>query len=507
MLVSLIFMVFGAGFFSYTIGTLSNLLVNNESRKEKLRQKKMHMEAFMKENRFKTVFKRKLNAALNYNSTHTMFNQSEKNEFLHELPINLKYEIANSMYLNLNRKLVFFTGKEDSFLAEFMPWLSPIKFNKRDIIYHKNESPMFGILFFFLLLLSTNLINYLVYFIVSGRVALITGKYNTCFKTLVEGSYFGEIEIYENSSRATTVQACTECHLLTISKDDFEGIMSIFPDYDKEFREIAQKKLEKINESLEHIKDLQTIKLNSEFWRKQKQNIYQMAMEEKENSLAVKAKSIFSRSMLMSQTSCEQMDTPRPLLNKQTSIDSILGDAHSPKLGEGLIGGALSKMGSQENIPLPIEHIKTDDKIIRRSVSQTYVRLPPNLSTSPNHLSTLNEPSNSNDPNPPLNSNELKNPIDPRRTIMRRKSQFFYKGGRLSAIKEKIVELDKNINFDDLREKLKKSGEILNSSENQIKEIGKSIAEMRSFVEKLKENKKNRKKSILVGNFFEEKNL
>ena len=316
--------------------------------------------------------------------------------------------------------------------------------------------------------------------------------------------------MYENSSRLTTVQACTECHLLTISKDDFEGIMSIFPDYDKEFREIAKKKLEKINENLEHTKDLQTIKINSEFWRKQKQNIYQMAMEEKENSHAAKAKSIFSKSMLKSQTSSEQMETSRPLLNKQTSIDSILGDANSPKQRDGLIGGTFSKMVSQENIPLPMENVITEDKIIRRSVSQSFVRSQPNLSTSPNQLSPLNKlnpPSNSNNPNPPSNLNELKNPIDPKKSIMRRKSQFFYKGGKLSAIQEKIVDFNKNINLGDLREKLKKSGEILNSSGNQIKEIGNSIAEMRSFVEKLKEKKKNRKKSVLVGNFFEETNL
>lgn len=327
---------------------------------------------------------------------------------------------------------------------------------------------------------------------------------------MVEGSYFGEIEIYENSSRVTTVQACTECHLLTISKDDFEGIMSIFPDYDKEFREIAKKKLEKINESLENTKDLQTIKINSEFWRKQKQNIYQMAMEEKENSHAAKAKSIFSRSMLMSQTSCDQMDTSRHLLNKQTSIYSIIGDANSPKLREGLIVGALSKIGSHENIPLPRENIKTEEKLIKRSVSQSFVRLPPSLSTSPNRVSPLNDPnppSNSNESNPLTNLNEPKNPLDPKKSIMRRKSQFFYKGGRLSAIQEKIVDLDKNIDFGDLREKLKKSGEVLNSSENQIKEIVNSIAEMRSFVEKLKQNKNNRKKSVLVGNFFEETNL
>lgn len=137
-------MVFGAGFFSYTIGTLSYLLVNNEGRKGKLRDKIMHMEAFTKENKFKSALKRKLKSALTYNSARTMFNQSEKNEFLKELPMNLKFEIANSMYLNLNTKFVFFKGKEQSFMGEFMPWLSPLKFNKGDIIYRKNESPMFG---------------------------------------------------------------------------------------------------------------------------------------------------------------------------------------------------------------------------------------------------------------------------------------------------------------------------------------------------------------------------
>ena len=138
-------MFFGAGFYSYTVGSLSNLLVSMDGRRGKLRRKIMQMEGFNKEHHFKVALKRKVNMALTYNSVRTIFNQSEKNEFLSELPSELKYELANSMYMNLNSKLIFFKQKDKTFLAEFMPLLSPLKFMKGEYIYHSNESPLFGI--------------------------------------------------------------------------------------------------------------------------------------------------------------------------------------------------------------------------------------------------------------------------------------------------------------------------------------------------------------------------
>lgn len=144
---SIVWMIFGAGFYSYTIGSLSTLLVNSNGRRAKLRKKILLMEAFSKENHFKTHLRRKVNQALVYNSAKTIFNQSEKHEFINELPINLKFEIANSMYSNLKSKIIFLKNKERSFLAEIMPCLFPLKFSKGEIIYHKNESALFGINF------------------------------------------------------------------------------------------------------------------------------------------------------------------------------------------------------------------------------------------------------------------------------------------------------------------------------------------------------------------------
>jgi len=296
---------------------------------------------------------------------------------------------------------------------------------------------------------------------------------------LVEGSYFGEIEIYENIPRISTMQACAECHLLIIPKDDYEKIMSIFPDYDKNFKETAHKKLEKINESLEKVKDLQTIKLNSQFWKKQTKNIYQLAMEEKENSLATKSKSRFSQNIVITEMN-NNCDTSRPFLQKQSSIFSFMGEVNSPKSKEDGNENSQSFIGennSQENIVNTEEKedkslVMAGSTMIRRSVSNGFV---------------VNQ------------TNPLGNPKIGK--INRRKSQFFYGGGIKGLKKEATTSENKSNDLKELKEKLKKSEEITSSCENEMKKIRKSIEMMRNFATELMEKKK--KNHIIVENFLE----
>lgn len=41
----------------------------------------------------------------------------------------------------------------------------------------------------------------MVYFLISGRVNYLIGNQGLCFKTFVNGSYFGEIEIFRECLR------------------------------------------------------------------------------------------------------------------------------------------------------------------------------------------------------------------------------------------------------------------------------------------------------------------
>lgn len=315
-------------------------------------------------------------------------------------------------------------------------------------------------------------------------MGFVTGKYNTCFKSLVQGSYFGEIEIYENSSRLSSIQSFSDSHLLAISKDEYEKIMSLFPDYDSLLRGVAKCKLERINECLEKVKDLQTIKLSSEFWRLQANNIDK---EEKANGRLLRSR--FQRVM-------STEDSARPLLKKQASVFSIIGESSSPKDKEertNLIG----EMNSQENIGLAESsqeeglenNYKGND--MRRIASQKYVRPPLNIGGRDEEIGGGKE-------------------ISRRRN--RRKSQFFYNGGvkGLKNTSGSFEEGRKGVR--ELEGRLKRLEGITKESEKRAEEIKVSIEDMKKIIGRMRKKKqanadanaKVRPPSILLDDFLED---
>ena len=94
-----------------------------------------------------------------------------------------------------------------------MPLLIPLKVNSNEYIYKKGESPNFGTS------LSYNKINWiLVYFLLSGRVNLVSGTYDVSFKTFISGSYFGETEIIDNCLRIFSVKTEIDSDLLVLGR-------------------------------------------------------------------------------------------------------------------------------------------------------------------------------------------------------------------------------------------------------------------------------------------------
>ena len=311
----------------------------------------------------------------------------------------------------------------------------------------------------------------------------MTGKYHTCFKTIVDGSYFGEIEIYDNTSRQFNLQACSECHLLVIRREDFEKIMSIFPDYDSQFKEIAKKKLVKINESLEKIKDLQTIKLSSEFWSHKKKNIYQLAKEEKESQHG-KLKSKFSQIKFNSNENI--------INNENLTINENLYNNENKENENTIISS------SKRNL------LTKQSSIISLIGMDSF--------TTPKNLGEINNPNTFSDAqinlqetnlSPNLNTDNLKIPNSSEK--FRRKSQFFYGLANNLKIKtqEKVLnspENDKSEEIGKLKEKLESSEKIVKESENEIRNIMDSIDRMKNFL--MECAKKKKEKKTLFNNFL-----
>ena len=83
-------------------------------------------------------------------------------------------------------------------------------FKKGDIIYKKNDYPGY------------------IYFLLKGRVGLFNDS-NKIFKIYVEGSYFGEIEIYKSCLRQHKVRALEETRVLILPKDCYLNEIKHFP--------------------------------------------------------------------------------------------------------------------------------------------------------------------------------------------------------------------------------------------------------------------------------------
>jgi hypothetical protein len=158
------------------------------------------MDEFGKDTRLPKELRLKIKRTLEYNSVRNVFNQYERDEFFKDIPIDLKFEIAEIMHRGVIHKLSFFKNKDSVFIANIVPLLEPLKVSKGEIIYRTGEYPIS------------------VYFLISGRVNIVVGANMLNLKSYVQGSYFGEIEILANTTRQSTIRAEVDCDLLTLNR-------------------------------------------------------------------------------------------------------------------------------------------------------------------------------------------------------------------------------------------------------------------------------------------------
>lgn len=98
-------------------------------------------------------------------------------QFFHELPRDLRYEVALTVHGGAAKKLPFFHGKDHVFISTVVPFLHQNLVKAFDVVYTKEDYADE------------------MYFIIKGRVNLVLGKKNLCYKSFSKNMYFGEIEL------------------------------------------------------------------------------------------------------------------------------------------------------------------------------------------------------------------------------------------------------------------------------------------------------------------------
>lgn len=229
MILAITWMITGVGFYSFTIGSLSSFLLTIDTRDSILNAKLAATHEFAKETGISAECKRRITAVVTYNTSKMGTIWSDKHSLFQELPNELRYEVATTMYNGIATEIPFLNTRNSAFVVHVMPLLKPLKLPNEDYLYKEGDY-------------ATE-----VSMLIKGRGNLVLGKSEIVYKSFLKGSYLGDIEIIFRTLRLDTVQIFGDTEFLTLSKavtcrQDFLDVLKEFPVDARDFRKIAREK-------------------------------------------------------------------------------------------------------------------------------------------------------------------------------------------------------------------------------------------------------------------------
>lgn len=221
---AIIWMGFGLCFFSFTIGSLSSMLSNIDTKENALMNKLAIIDEFAKEASLKRDLKFRLRHAIKYSTEKTGFSWHDKQNIFNELPRQLRYEVAMIMHQGAAKYLKFFHERDPVFVSAIVPFLLHLYVEKEEFVYKQGEHADE------------------IYFIANGKVNFACSNKYESFQEQNSGSYFGDIEVVQSIPRQYNVVAKKNCDLLTMNKNLVLYIKEEFPSIYSEMESIAKQK-------------------------------------------------------------------------------------------------------------------------------------------------------------------------------------------------------------------------------------------------------------------------
>lgn len=226
-------MLIGTILYSYTIGSVSNIVTTLDTRKAKLNKKLDLLNKIANDYKLNNFFHKKLTNAIEYEHKN---NNKDLDEILNDLPTNIKQKLLTIIFEQKISKNSFFINKSLSFTAWVASNLKPMKVSQHEFVYRQGEyaSEM--------------------YFLIEGTANLMV-KYSGRLCPCIEYPklyFFGELDLLfsSNKSHMQTVYTITGCELLTLSREKFEELLDIFEDEAIQISFIAKERLERTNEKI-----------------------------------------------------------------------------------------------------------------------------------------------------------------------------------------------------------------------------------------------------------------
>lgn len=222
--ICMLWMMFGVGFYSFTVGTVTSVLSSMDAKSSMINSKLALIELFAKDSHLPDELTKKVTKLIKSQSETVTLDDKQRQLLLMQLPKTIRFEIAMTMHEKAASKIDFFRDQKSAFVANVVPLLQYTTIRSQEFVYLKDDYPED------------------IYFVVTGRVNYLFGKQNSIFKTIVTGSYFGEIEMLDQVPREFSTMCEGYCEFLLMGKKLFDSVLKDYDYVAENFKKVAEER-------------------------------------------------------------------------------------------------------------------------------------------------------------------------------------------------------------------------------------------------------------------------
>ncbi|MCB0566242.1 MAG: cyclic nucleotide-binding domain-containing protein [Phaeodactylibacter sp.] len=212
-------MLMGLGFYGFLIGNITRLLSKKDPAREHYLDNMEKLSVAVKYRSLPPSLQRRIHDYYSYKWRKRLgFDESD---FLDGLPNSLKMQVALYFKKDILERIPMFSQASKEFIESIALFLNPVVFTPGDYIFRAGE------------------IGEEMYFIIQGRVKVVTADGKTVLSILSDGDCFGEVALFLNMPRTATVIAEDYCDLYALSKNTFKEVTSRYPGFAQKIESIA----------------------------------------------------------------------------------------------------------------------------------------------------------------------------------------------------------------------------------------------------------------------------
>ena len=210
--------LFGVGMFSYVIANVSSLVANLDIARSSHQRRLEEVNAYMRAQRIPPDLQERVRDYYSY--LWTKQRGVDATNVLEDMPIGLSQEILLFLNRDILSRVSIFKDANELFIRESVRLMKPQVFLPGEYIIRQGEFAD------------------CMYFLASGEVRIVINGNDVA--RLGPGSPFGETALIDNQHRNASVVSDSYGTGYRLDKDDFNGLRSKYPEFDRQVEAIAR---------------------------------------------------------------------------------------------------------------------------------------------------------------------------------------------------------------------------------------------------------------------------